>query len=58
MNHRQTNKTQQENALKQVQAALQRAAQQARKIAAQTGTAVVIIRDGKITIEHPSLQNK
>lgn len=48
----------QDNTLKQVQAALQRAALQARKIAAQTETSVVIIRDGKISNEHPSLPIK
>ena len=33
--------------------AMQRAAQRARKLAAQTGTAIVVIRDGVIEHIHP-----
>ena len=32
-------------------AALQRSAQRARRIAAQTGTNIVVVRDGKLVIE-------
>ena len=32
-------------------AALQRSAQRARRIAAQTGTHIVVVRDGKLAIE-------
>ena len=46
-------KTPPDNALKQVQAALQRAAIQARKTAMQTDTNVVVIRDGKISKAQP-----
>ncbi len=34
-------------------AALQRAAVQARQLAVQTQTAIVVMRNGKITLEHP-----
>ncbi|CAN5281348.1 hypothetical protein BH11CYA1_BH11CYA1_28060 [soil metagenome] len=36
-------------------AALRRAAKRARQIAAQTGTAVVVIREGKLVREIPKL---
>jgi hypothetical protein len=34
--------------------ALLRAANRARKLAAQTGTAIVVVRDGKLVHEYPS----
>lgn len=36
-------------------AALLRAARRAREIAQRTGTAVVVMRDGKLVEEHPAL---
>lgn len=38
-------------------AALQRATERARRIAAQTGTAIVIFRDGKIEHVYPSVSS-
>lgn len=38
--------------------ALQRAAQRARQIAAQTQTAIIVMRDGQMVREYPSLHDK
>ena len=38
--------------------ALQRAAQRARQIAAQTQTAMIVMRDGQMVREYPSLHDK
>lgn|GEM_PF-2338956 len=40
-----------EQEIRDVQAALERAALQARRIAGQTGTALIIVRDGKLVRE-------
>ena len=43
--------------LKGALAALRRAAQRAREIARQTGTAIVVMRDGKLVREIPTLKD-
>lgn len=40
-----------EQEIRDVQAALERAALRARRIAAQTGTALIIVKDGKLVRE-------
>lgn len=44
--------------LRNVLPALKRAAQRARQIAAQTQTAIIVMRDGQIVREYPSLNDQ
>ncbi len=44
--------------LRNILPALQRAAQRARQIAAQTQTAIIVMRDGQMVREYPSLNDQ
>ena len=50
--------TEQDKDVLNVTAALERAAQRARKIAAQTNTPLVIVRDGKLIEEYQNLEDQ